>query len=130
MKIALAIFFIAHGFAHVIGFIVYWKISDFEEMRYKTTILNGKVDVKDTGIRIIGTFWLLLTLAFIINGIVLIMGSSFWELLALYISVISLIFCILSWPDSKIGVGVNILILVFLYLNKIYEANIFFMVYI
>jgi len=118
MKIVLAILLVAHGFAHLVGFIVYWRISDFEEMKYKTTILNGKVDLKDIGIRIIGIFWLLLALGFIFNGIVLIMGLTFWEVQALYISIISLLFCILCWPDSKIGVGVNILILIIVVLNK------------
>jgi hypothetical protein len=118
MKIALAILLIAHGFAHIVGFIVYWRISDFEEMTYKTTILNGKVNVKDTGIRIIGIVWLLLTICFIFIGIALIIGISLWEILALYISIISLLFCILCWPDSKIGVAVNILILIIIALNK------------
>ena len=103
---------------YFVGFIVYWKISDFEEMTYKTTILNGKVDLKDAGIRIVGVVWFLLAVAFVINGIVLIMGLSFWEILTIYISIISLLFCILCWPDSKIGVAVNILILIFLVLNK------------
>ena len=118
MKIALAIFLVAHGLPHIVGFIVYWQISDFEEMTYKTTILNGRVDLKDIGIRFVGIVWLLLALAFIFNGIVLIMEYPFWEELAITISIISLIFCILCWPDSKIGAGVNILILILLALNK------------
>ena len=121
MKIALAIFLMAHGIAHMVGFIVYWQISDFEEMTYKTTILNGKVDIKDYGIRIVGIFWLLLALAFIFNGIVLIIGLSFWETLTLYISIISLIFCIICLPDSKIGVAVNIIILIFILVNINYN---------
>ena len=118
MDIAFAILLMAHGIAHSVGFIVYWQISDFEEVTYKTTILNGKVDVKDTGIRVIGIFWLLLALAFIINGIILIMGLSYWEMMAFYISIISLVFCIVGWPDSKIGIAVNILILILLILNR------------
>ena len=120
MDIALAILLIAHGFAHTVGFVVYWQISDFEEIRYKTTILNGKIDVKDTGIRVIGIFWLLLALAFVFNGIILIIGLSFWEMLSLSISIISLVFCILCLPDTKVGIVVNIIILLFLFLNQRY----------
>jgi hypothetical protein len=118
MNIVLAIFLMAHGFAHSVGFVSYWRIAELEEMPYKTTILNGRVDMKDYGIRIIGIFWLFLAFAFTFNGIAVLLNLPLWKPLALYLSIISLIFCILCWPDSKIGVAVNIIILIFLALNK------------
>lgn len=120
MKIIFAVFLMLHGFAHSVGFIVFWRISEFEGIEYKTTILNGKVDIADTGIRIFGIIWLLLTLVYILNGIAVIMNLPLWESMALYVSVTSLVFCIIGWPDSKIGVIVNVLILIFLFLNKRY----------
>jgi hypothetical protein len=120
MKIIFAALLMLHGFAHSVGFIVFWRISEIEGMTYKTTILNGKVNVTDTGIRIVGTIWLLLSLVYIFNGIAVIINLPYWESLAIYISVASLVYCIIGWPDSKIGVIVNILILIFLFLNKRY----------
>jgi len=102
----------------IIGFIVFWRISEIEGITYKTTIFNGKIDVADFGIRIIGIIWLLLSLTFIFNGITVILNLLFWESLAFYLAILSLIFCIMGWPDSKIGVFVNIIILVFLFLNR------------
>lgn len=118
MKIIFAVLLVMHGIAHSVGFIVFWRISELEGMDYKTTILNGKIDVKDTGIRIAGIIWLLFALVYIFNGIAVYLGLSFWESLALYTSIASMVYCIIGWPDSKIGVIINLLILVFLFLNK------------
>jgi hypothetical protein len=120
MKIIFAVFLMLHGFAHSVGFIVFWRISEFEGIDYKTTILNGSADIADTGIRIFGIIWLLLTLVYIFNGIAVIMDLPLWESLTMYVSAASLVFCITGWPDSKIGVIVNILILIFLFFNKRY----------
>ena len=69
MHIILGIFLIAHGVAHLVGFLTYWKIASFEEMPYKTTLLSGLLDVGDVGIRIVGILWLLAGLAFAIVGV-------------------------------------------------------------
>ena len=120
MSIIFAAFLVLHGLAHIIGFIVFCRISDIEGITYKTTILNGKIDVTDSGIFVFGIIWLLLALAFIFNGIAVIMNLLFWESLAFYLSIGSFIFCMMGWPDSKIGVIVNVLILIFLFFNKRY----------
>ncbi len=38
MNIALAVFLFIHGFAHIVGFLVYWKLMKDKEVTYKTTI--------------------------------------------------------------------------------------------
>ena len=77
MNIIFAAYLMIHGFAHIIGFIVFWRISEIEGITYKTTIFNGKIDVADFGIRIIGIIWLLLSLTFIFNGITVILNLLF-----------------------------------------------------
>ena len=72
MHIIFGIFLIAHGVAHLVGFVTYWKIASFEEMPYKTTLLADRVDVGDVGIRIVGVLWLLIGLAFAVLGVGLI----------------------------------------------------------
>ncbi len=120
MKIIFAVLLALHGFAHSVGFIVFWRISELEGISYKTTILNGKIDIKDTGIRIVGIVWLLFALVYIFNGIAVFINLSVWESLALYLSIASLLYCIIGWPDSKIGILINIVILIFLFLNRRY----------
>jgi hypothetical protein len=115
MHIILGIIIIAHGVAHLVGFLTYWKIASFEEMPYKTILLSGVLDVGDVGIRIVGILWLLTGLAFVVVGVGIITLQPWWFPLILYITIFSLIMCILGWPDARFGVLVNIIILAFLF---------------
>ena len=118
MHIILGIFLIAHGIAHLVGFVTYWKIASIEDMPYKTTLLSGILDVGDVGIRIVGILWLLTGLAFTMVGVGIITLQPWWIPLTLYITIFSLIMCILGWPDARFGVLVNIIILAFLYFGN------------
>lgn len=116
MHIIFGIFLIAHGIAHLVGFVTYWKIASFEEMPYKTTLLSDRIDVGDAGIRIVGIFWLLTGLAFALLGIGVITLQPWWYPLTIYLSIFSLLMCILGWPDARFGALINLIILAFLVL--------------
>ncbi|UCD43503.1 MAG: ABC transporter permease [Chloroflexota bacterium] len=116
MQIIFGIFLIAHGIAHLVGFVTYWRIASFEEMPYKTTLLSDRVDVGDAGIRIVGIFWLLTGLAFAVLGIGVITLQPWWYPLIIYLSIFSLLMCILGWPDARFGALINLIILAFLVL--------------
>ena len=50
--VGLAFLLFAHGVAHVVGFLIYWRlIPEGQSWTYKTTLLGGLVDVGDAGIR-------------------------------------------------------------------------------
>ena len=68
--------------------------------------------------RIGGIFWLLIAIAYALNGTWVIMHHDLWKQMTIIVSIISLVFSISGWPDAKIGVFVNIAILVFLALNS------------
>lgn len=114
MKIIVAVILFVHGFAHLVGFVVPWQIYKLEEMPYKTTLFGGLIDVGDTGIRLFGIVWLLFTLAFIAAAGLLLAKVCIWDMYTLIISVLSLLLCITGWPDSKIGILVNVGIIVFI----------------
>jgi hypothetical protein len=114
MHIALALIFIGHGFAHLVGFVVPWRIATLKEMSYKTTILADSVDVGDQGIRVVGILWLIAALAFAMSGIGTLARLSWWQWVTLVAAVFSFFLCIIGWPDSRIGVFVNVAIFVFL----------------
>jgi hypothetical protein len=117
MRYAFAMLFLVHGFAHTVGFVVPWKIATLEEMPYKTTILNGKIDLGHRGIRLTGILWLLAALLFFVAGALVIGRMSAWLPLALGTTLFSLILCVLGLPDSRIGIAVNLVILVFAFLG-------------
>lgn len=118
MRIAFGIFLLLHGFAHLAGFVVPWRLMNNTEMPYKTTLLAGHWDVGDAGIRINGLLWLALTLAFALAGVSVLRQTSQWEMLTLSVSLVSLVLCVLSWPDARIGVFINAAILVYLLIEN------------
>ena len=118
MRIVLAIYLFVHGFSHIVGFVVPWRIAKLEEAPYKTTILGDLVNVGDIGIRIIGIIWLLTAMAFFYVGIGIIIQISDWELLTILITIFSLVLCFVGWPDARIGVFANLVLFIFLFLNS------------
>jgi hypothetical protein len=100
-----------HGFAHLVGMVVSWQLAPLEGAIYKTTLLSGRVDVGDAGMRVMGALWLLTALGFAIAAFATYTNQPWWLAAAIVVSVISLALSIVALPDSRIGVGVNLLIL-------------------
>ncbi len=115
MDIGIGIYLFLHGFAHLVGFFVPWKIVRDKEHPYKTTILGGIVDLGDGGIRVIGIIWLSLGVVYFIGAFGVISDQVWWYGLIMLITWISLVFTVLGWPDSKFGIIANILLLIFLW---------------
>jgi hypothetical protein len=116
--VLIACLFVMHGFAHLAGFVVPWHIMDIDETPYKTTLLGGKVDIGDTGIKIIGIVWLLTALGFFIMATVILLQREWWLVGSVIIAGFSTLMCIIGWPDSRIGLFLNLLILAFLLTGK------------
>jgi hypothetical protein len=97
MRFAFAFFLLIHGIAHLPGFVVPWRLATLTEMPYKTTLLNGAVDAGPVGARVIGLLWLLAGLG---------------------VLVLSLALCVLGWPDSGMGLVINLGLLAILFLAR------------
>lgn len=114
MRFALALILIIHGVAHLVGFVVPWQIAKLDEAPYKTTLLGGRLEVGDTGIRLIGVMWLIAALGFAVSGVALLLLAPWWSSVTLIITGLSLILAILGWPDSRIGVPIDIILMLYL----------------
>lgn len=114
MRFALALVLFVHGIAHIVGFVVPWRIAKLDEAPYKTTLLNGRLDVGDTGIRVVGVLWLLAAAGFAASAIALLVTSPWWPLITLIVAGFSLVLTILGWPDSRIGVPIDVLLIGYL----------------
>jgi len=111
MRIAIAIVMILHGIAHLPGFIVPWRLATLHDMPYKTTLLSGRFDAGGAGIRIIGLLWLAAALAFAVTGTAMIAGRPWWPLAGICVSSISLVLSLLSLPEARVGVIINVVII-------------------
>lgn len=117
MRIALACFLFAHGLAHLPGFIIPWRLATMADMPYKTTLLSDRINAGDVGIRIVGVLYLLAALSFAASGAGLLIDSSAWLLPVFAVAAFSLVLCVLSWPEARVGVYVNLAIFGFLLLG-------------
>lgn len=118
MHVALAVFLLLHGFAHLPGFLVPWRFMTAEDMPYRTTILAGRVDLGDAGIRAVGVAWLVLAALFAVSALATGLRTSWWQPAVLGTVVLSLVLSFLGWPDARIGVVVNVAVLAFLVANR------------
>jgi hypothetical protein len=113
LRFAFALILIVHGVAHLVGFVVPWRIAEFEESPYRTTLFNGRLDVGDAGIRFVGILWLLAAAAFFISGGALLLVAPWWPWLTGMVAGYSLVLAVAGWPDSRIGVPIDLMILLY-----------------
>jgi hypothetical protein len=117
MRIAFALLLFAHGVAHLAGFVSSWKLATLAELPYRTTILAGRVDVGDAGIRVVGALWLLAALAFMVTAIGVGLSATWAGRAALAATVGSIALCVVGWPDARLGIVVNVAVLLALALG-------------
>ena len=89
MRWLLGFFLVAHGVAHLVGVVSSWKLATLAELPYKTTILAGRIDVGDGGIRVIGGLWLLTALAFLVAAGAVVMATDWAGRLVLVAAIAS-----------------------------------------
>ena len=113
MRFALAALLIAHGVAHLVGFLVPWKLLSTAEVPYRTTILGGLIEVGDAGASALGVVWLMAALAFVVLAAAILAGWNVrgWAFATLSLS---LVLCVAGWPEARIGLVANALLLILL----------------
>jgi uncharacterized protein DUF6920 len=114
MRYAVAALLLAHGIAHLPGFAVPWRLLSSPEMPYSTAILSGRWDVGAAGIRMIGLAWLIVGLTFVAAAVGYVRHSPWAVMLIASVAVASLALSVLNWPQARIGVFVNLAVLILL----------------
>ena len=87
-------------------------------MPYKISVLAGSVNVGSLGIPIVGIFWLIAALAFVVCSVGVRARVPWWLPVTVIVAASSLFLCIIGWPDSRIGVFVNIAVVAFLLIGR------------
>jgi predicted anti-sigma-YlaC factor YlaD len=109
MYIIFALLLLMHGFAHLVGFAGPWGLAN--GIPGQSTLLAGRVSTGTTVMRVIGALWLGGSLAFTLAAVGVLRHASWWPSFTFGAAVASLILCILNLPQSKIGIPVNIAII-------------------
>lgn len=110
MKILLAGLMILHGIAHGVGFMGAWRLG--KDIPYKTTVLAGRLDLGDSGIRVMGVLWLLAGIAFVLAGVAAMMNRVEWTSFAFLITLVSFGLCVVELPEAKVGLALNVVLIV------------------
>jgi hypothetical protein len=118
MRLAIALFMTVHGIAHLVGFLAPWRLIAVQGAEYKTTVVNGRLDLGDAGIRVMGLFWLIAAVAFCVVGAGAVANREWWIPAAIGVSIASLALSLIALPESRIGVAVNLVILAALILGE------------
>jgi hypothetical protein len=96
-------FLIIHGLIHLIGFRVYGQGAQMAEMPFKTTFLNGSLDLGPSGTRVYGLLWLLPALGFILAGIGVVLHASWWQPVLIAASLVSILLTGMDWSYAFRG---------------------------
>ena len=114
MRIALSLLFILHGLAHLPGFLVPWRLAAPAEMPYTTRVLGGTADLGSVGIKLVSILWLFAAVAFVVAGVAVLVSDGAWRTLAIAAVAGSLSLTVLGWPQSRIGLALNLMLLAYL----------------
>ncbi|HTM27021.1 MAG TPA: hypothetical protein VL225_17610 [Vicinamibacterales bacterium] len=118
LVIAAAVVLVLHGLIHLMGTAAYLKLANVTGIPYKTTLLNRRWDVGDTGIRVFGVLWTVAAFGFIVAAVALLAGSTWWRSVLLAITGLSLVLTALDWNVAFAGVFVNVAILAVLFFAR------------
>lgn len=115
MRIALALILILHGVAHLVGFLNSWGLLPATDPSAAppspNVLFGGRLTLGETAARGFGVVWLIAAVSFVTIAIG-VWRRDHWSLPALaYVSVASLALSTAWWPSARIGVFVNVAIL-------------------
>ena len=110
--------FLAHGVAHLPGFLVAWQLRDFPGLSFQTTLLANRVDIGTVGMRFVGVGWLLAAVAFAALAVLAILRVAWWQEATYAVLGFSMMLCVLGWPRARIGLVSNVVVAVVLLTAK------------
>ncbi len=122
-RIGLAVLLALHGLVHLLGFVVPFGLAEVEGFPRSTTVLAGRVDLGEVGVRVAGVGWLLVAAAFVAAAVGLWLLQPWWWGLALGATAISAVLCALFVPTSWAGLALDVAILVALFVPAVRELG-------
>jgi hypothetical protein len=117
MRLALSIVLLVHGVAHLPGFAVAWTLMRSPELPYRTTLFAGRLDAGDAGARAGGVVWLLLAAVFAALAWMNWSSHPSFRAAAFAAVGVSSLMCLSGWPEARIGLAANGLVVVLLLLR-------------
>ena len=120
---AFGILLVVHGLIHLMGTTVYMKLGQIQGLPYKTTLLGGRWDLGERGIRVFGALWVLPAVGFLLAGAALFVNHAAWVSFAIVSCVVSLVLTLLDVHAAFAGAILDVLIVVAIWAGPILRSQ-------
>jgi hypothetical protein len=110
-RVVIGIGLALHGLVHLLGVVAFWEVATVDQLPYTTALLDGRWDVGEAGPRIFGLGWLAAAVLFAVAGAALATRRSWWRPVILTGATLSVVLCVLAWPDAWAGLALDVVIL-------------------
>jgi hypothetical protein len=121
--VAFASLLILHGLIHLMGTTVYMKLGRLEGLPYKTTLLRGRWELGESGMRFFGALWVLPAVGFVLGGAALLAGHAMWVPLVVVTTLVSLVLTVLDFSAAYAGAVLNAVILAIVWLGPLVRSR-------
>jgi hypothetical protein len=118
MRVILVLLLLAHGIAHLPGFLANWQLRSFPELPFRTTVFAGTFEVGPVGIKAIGAGWLLVAIAFGFAALGVLLRWGWWQPLAYGAVGASVLLSAAGWPEARLGLVANVLVVVLIVVGQ------------
>lgn len=98
-KIIFSFVIVIHGLIHLLGFVKAYDLASVEQLTEEIS-------------KIIGIFWLLVSVLFLATVFLYFTQNDVWWIVGSVAVIISQILIILSWSDAKYGTIANIIVII------------------
>lgn len=107
MRILLAVFLLAHGAAHLVGFFGAWSPK-------RATVIGNRIALGASWLRLVGLLWLAGALLFSVAALGTVANAAWWPAFTMGLAGASLTLCILQLPATRFGLALNIALIALL----------------
>lgn len=114
LRYVIPVVMLAHGVAHLPGFVTAWRLRTLPDFPYHTVVMRGRFDVGDAGMRVLGVLWLVAALGFGVAAAGAVTGDPRWIPVGFVTVLLSAALCVLEWPIARVGLWTNLALLVVL----------------
>ena len=108
---ALALVLVIHAVAHLPGVSRAMALGGLPGCYPTTTAFNGAIDVGESGVRLVGVLWLFNAVGIVAAAVLVFRGNPHWPPLTVSMLVFSLMLCTLGLPETRIGLAVDVVLL-------------------
>jgi hypothetical protein len=113
-RLLLGAVLLVHGAIHLLGPAMAWRLASIDGLPYRTAVLAGALDVGAAGTWLLGLLWALISVAFVVAGVLVMRAAPGATTTTAVVSTLSLLLCLLWLPETVAGAVIDVVVLLVL----------------